>query len=176
MDQWASCIKKFNGSPSLNEWLLDPASTTKKFAQLNLKASYQLLDQTTVAVDRSVIDEYIPLSSNKKALISRHIQIDINQKLFMIASSLIQCSEAFSIKINSLGNNPIGPLLFSSPDIQRSKFEFINHLASMQKSIPSTNPNQFVARRSFFKGTKLNCLLIESFQKKHPIFEELDYG
>lgn len=163
---WPSILQS-ELSPNLYDWLTNPGSLT---ARLKLHC-----EAFTVQV---LIEGEYPLSADEQAQLNlsdsqgfvREVLLKLDGIPWVFARSVMPLSTAHcdGDKFASLGNKPLGAVLFSSPDMQRSSIEVakFDHKTPLQKVISRLNAGEsstLYGRRSCFLLSGKSLLVSEVF-------------
>jgi len=143
--------------PEHQAWLLERGSLTLKLRQTCPALKVKVLDEAFASplVDEA---EKLHIEPNHQAWL-RCVQIECENQPLIYARTVIPHFNANNPwhQIQQLGNQPLGEILFSRNDLQRSEFEFClsNHWPELNQSL--------LARRCIFIQNQAPLLLTEVF-------------
>ena len=168
MDQWTHMLPN-TISENIKNWLLDPGSTTEKFARMNLQMSIDVLRSELVHTPTDMME-------GAALNLQRDVSIHIDSTLFMCASSITKGDRAILEKIANLQNDSLGSILFKKASATRSEFQFISGFIPKQHAKIDINPTDYLSRKSEISSKEIHCTLIEAFNLKHPLLMEDQNG
>lgn len=150
--------------PEHQAWLLERGSLTLKLRQTCPTLKVKVLDEgfASPLVDEA---EKLHIEPNHQAFMPvwlRCVQIECENQPLIYARTVIPHFNANNPwhQIQQLGSQPLGEILFSRNDLQRSEFEFC--LSDHWPHQPANNPAHF-ARRCLFQQNGYPLLLTEVF-------------
>lgn len=165
----AGLLRRISPLAHIQDWLATPNSLTQK-----LKATYPDLEVVVLSekVEEPLVSESqkLGIARNELAWV-RCVVLKANNRHLVYARTVIPFMSTQNPwhELQTLGNKPLGEVLFEMPSIQRSPFEFskdtlgywphlINHL-----NTPELRNRPSFARRSIFKQKGAPLLLTEVF-------------
>lgn len=165
-------------SPLAANWLFDPGSLTAKLKQHSQHFAVQLLGQYEADL---LDDEQVWLGAPQRCVI-REVILWCDDAPWVFARSVfpLQALAQQQLKLEQLGNRPLGEHLFKQPDLVRSEVEISSFTADskvgrlhQQLGYPAT---ELWGRRSRFTAAQQHVLVAEVFIGASPLAQEVNRG
>lgn len=155
----------------IRPWLIETGSLTTKLKSVCVNAfSVQLIDQA-VRVSSHNEQKLLQLTSGDKVIV-RQVYLLCGETVVVYARSLIPvlALQARFSSLDKLGEQPLGEIIFSDPQLERSQIEWV--VINAANPIYSTvvqmlpykdQPARISGRRSLFYGAAKPILISEYF-------------
>ncbi len=179
IDNWQNADNELVGKLNYKvaEWLLEYGSLTEKLKRNGL-IEIEVLNQELTDLTKS---EKKLIESSDKQLITREVVLSVEGRPWVFARTVLnQASEGL---IQSLGNKPLGSILFSDQNLQRQflKIRKLNKQSNLLQRIPDnladSKNEKLWARRSLWESkAKSNdnarMLVTEVFLPDSPLYQK----
>lgn len=156
-------------SPSFTKWLLFSGSLTKKLQSLNCGSLKIQVLKERLEIGQTNEIEKLNLTSNAYVY-CREVYITCNEKIWVYARSAISpgASGLYKHKFRTLGEKPLGGLLFHSLNAKRSDFELAKICPYDSQYAEPLKPFRSLeeiiwGRRSCFISSRDSLVLTEVF-------------
>ncbi|MGQ4276766.1 chorismate--pyruvate lyase family protein [Pseudidiomarina sp. E22-M8] len=166
--KWSDCAR---------DWLLDPASLTAKLKARTTQFAVQLLGQHQVPL---LADERRWLGHQQSGVV-REVILWCDHKPWIFARSVfpMQALAQQQLRLDDLGNKPLGEHLFKQPDLTRSAVE-VSSFTSESKvgqlhQQLGFRPATLWGRRSCFTAAGQQVLVAEVFIGASPLAQEQNH-
>lgn len=171
---WHAPTHSENWSPLAQDWLLDPSSLTAKLKARCQRFQVQLLGQREAPL---LADEQ-PWLGPQQSCIVREVILWCDEQPWVFARSVFPFSALAQqqLRLEDLGEQPLGEHLFKQPDLIRSAVEVSSFAADtkvgrlqQQLGYPATT---LLGRRSRFTAAGQHVLVAEVFIGASPLAQE----
>lgn len=166
-DHWSSAAQN---------WLLDPGSLTAKLKQQCQHFQVQLLGQREAPL---LADEQAWLGPQASCVV-REVILWCDAEPWVFARSVFPLSalEQHQLRLDQLGERPLGEHLFQQPDLQRSELEVSSFAATTKVGQLHQQlgyaPSTLWGRRSRFTAVAQHVLVAEVFIGASPLARGAD--
>lgn len=165
---WQQAQSVSIGDHYLRNWLLDTGSLTERIQSLCSSFEVERLGQSLANLHQQ---EILALQDNKGEYVVREVMLKADHKAWVFARSVIPLS-LINGEWQSLGQQPLGKLLFNDQRFERGAFEVASipsqHFASLGLSATEFD---LLGRRSLFTLDELRVLVAEVFLPAGPMYK-----
>jgi chorismate--pyruvate lyase len=154
------------------DWLLEPNSLTAKLKQYGRDFKVQVLSESEFTL--SVEQQHL-LDSQFEKGINREVLLWCNAQPMVYAQSWLPITKGMKQQaLLTLGNKPLGDVIFQHPDLRRTEIEVArfdeNHPVQQLIEQPALNLQSLWGRRSVFSLAQNRFLVAELFLPKAFIY------
>ena len=153
MIHWSRFDEVSDAIPSsLQPWLTHAESMTVRMKSFSTVYDIHVLDESW-KTPRGDVQQALLLSP-VDAVWFRKVEIHCDKKPVMLAESYFSKKfvESFNEPLKTLGEKPLGELIFSHPDLKRSEFEYGFDVHWARQSILRLENKPFLLREFFIRS------------------------
>lgn len=172
--KWHTPTALANWSNTAQHWLLDPASLTAKLKSCSSEFAVQLLGQRESSL---LADEQRWLGPQQNCVV-REVILWCDQQPWVFARSVfpLKALAEQQLRLDELGDRPLGEHLFNQPDLRRSeveisRFQADSKVGNLHQQL-GFSPSTLWGRRSCFTAAQQNVLVAEVFIGASPLAQE----